>query len=88
MNKPSPLLTISLIDTTQLPSSIIIDMVINKPPLSPLPHRSPLPQTPLLLLHLLLPPPPQQLLCFQKSKPGTGFLHPAKVTNQFMDTTD
>lgn len=35
MNKPSPLLTISLIDTTQLPSSIIIDMVINKPPFPP-----------------------------------------------------
>lgn len=35
MNKPSPLLTISLIDTTQLPSSIIIDMVINKPPSPP-----------------------------------------------------
>lgn len=35
MNKPSPLPTISLIDTTQLPSSIIIDMVINKPPFPP-----------------------------------------------------
>lgn len=32
---PPPLLTISLIDTTQLPSSIIIDMVINKPPFPP-----------------------------------------------------
>lgn len=62
-------------------------MVLTSPPLSPLPHHSPLLQTPLLLLYLLLHPPLQQLLCWQQLKPGTGFLHPAIDANQFMDYT-